>query len=87
MEVIDKVEAILTENFETRDNDKLLVIIFFNRYFGWFTTDIVLNTNVSFESITRARRKLQENPIYWGSKKVMKFRRVMQKYYAEYYGR
>jgi len=61
--------------------------MFFDKYFGWFNADIILSANVSFESITRARRKLQENPIYWGSKKVMQFRKIMQKYYAEYYGR
>lgn len=58
--VSDKVEAILTEHKDARSDDKLLLYHYYNDIHGLTNlSEIAKASCPSFESITRARRKIQ----------------------------
>lgn len=60
----DKIKNILTENIEARKNDNLLMSLYIKNflvdYANYNILDFLKLNIVSFESITRARRKCQE---------------------------
>ena len=59
-----KVEQVLRQHPATRSNDRLLVVAFYDEYYGVFNEPFwqVMSRNdlPSTESITRCRRKIQE---------------------------
>lgn len=79
------VESILQKNrigsdgISPRDSDKSLLIQFMQLHMGLGLTAEqveILRKAPSFESITRARRKLQEKGFYHGSPEIMRKRRI-----------
>lgn len=89
MDNLDKIRTqvkdLLLEFPETRDSDNLLVVKYFGCYYGWLNEETMLTSWVSLESIIRSRRKLQEDPKYWGNKKVRQYRKRLSSYFAFYY--
>ena len=68
----NKVEAILKENPETRDSDKELFIKFAGEYYNCDEEIVrdLLEELPNFESLIRARRKIQEKGLYQGTRKL-----------------
>mgnify|MGYP000483512673 CR=1 FL=1 len=65
---MEKVEAILRENEAARDSDKALWLIFIYKHNNPYGIEMeklagLLSESPSFETITRARRKVQENSV------------------------
>lgn len=58
------------------DNELLLQYLHFHTELDVTPEMAAVFRGISFESITRARRKLQEQGKYWGSPEVMKRRRI-----------
>lgn len=84
-----RINKILEEIPETRNNDMLLIDEYKKRYYSEFTyTDIMRNNEQvgfpSFETITRARRKCQEKKRNLANEKVSKIRNNLQKEYREF---
>lgn len=90
----EKVKAILTERPETRDDDMKLYAIFVHKTVrisssvGFY--EALYNHSKynlpSYESVTRARRKVQEeNPNLQGEKRTKRLE--MEEEYRQYYGR
>ena len=77
--VADKVEALLNQPNSDRlkDSDKLLILAYANRYHGLskrlgdrafsILREILMDEMPSLESITRSRRKFQEDGHYIGT--------------------
>lgn len=95
-DIYNKVAKILTEYPHARDDDNFLIAILYRNFYGvggasFF--EVMINMKrlelPSPESITRARRKLQEEYplIYGASGQVRKERAREQKEYRKYYGR
>ena len=91
-----KVAKVLREYPHARDDDNFLIAILYRNYYGvgsgsFFETMVNMKTYdvPSPESITRIRRKLQEQyPILYGaSGQVRKERAREEKSYREFYGR
>lgn len=86
------VKAILEEYPQTRGNDNALIAGVF-----WLMDSDLMNMPFkevlktkglpSFESITRARRKIQENNPVLNDEKARKIRQKEEKEYREYYSR
>ncbi len=75
--VSDEVERILTVNPETRDSDNVLLLEFLQKIGANLTPyQEHIFKSVSFESITRCRRKLQEEGKFLPSPAVAKQRRL-----------
>ena len=91
------VERVLKDNPQARNDDYVLIAEIYKKYYGINFAhgflDIMLNHKrlglPSFESITRARRKYQEEmPIIYGSNVlVRKARAKMEEEYKEEYGK
>lgn len=84
-----KVKWVLNEYPETRKSDNLLILKIIENYDPSYedkSFDYVLrNTKLSFESITRARRRVQkENPELFDFKTMVK-REEKEQEYREYY--
>jgi hypothetical protein len=79
--VADLVELLLSQpnSDRLRDSDKLLILAYMNRYHGLaqkigdrsfaILREIIMNEMPSLESITRSRRKFQEEGKYIGTNK------------------
>ena len=88
---IEKVECILKESKPARDSDKVLWAIYVYKYLNVRPdtrmdelVSMILDGNVpTFETISRARRKIQEKGKYAGSRK--KERKDLEKYFASYF--
>lgn len=90
----DMVAAVLERYPAARNNDRLLVCFVYERFFGVRTHDsffdVMNSSNLpSHESITRCRRKLQEEMplVYGASGKVRKIRREEEELYRETFRR
>jgi hypothetical protein len=71
------IESILAQNPKARDSDNLLIVQVLLHYGADFTPhQIALLNEMSFESITRCRRKLQEQGKFLPSPEVAKKRRL-----------
>lgn len=78
-----KIETILAASQSARDSDLALIYMLCNRYYNISESDSFHDVLVridrgyipTFESITRCRRKLQENGKYPSSPEVAKKRR------------
>lgn len=90
----DKVKEIMELRPETRDDDFKLYAIFVYKTVGLAAKerfyDVMYKHNEynlpSYESVTRARRKVQENePRLRGTKRAARLE--MEEEYREYYGR
>jgi len=79
----EKVEKLLSRHFETRDSDKLLWIAYLVSYHGlreildddsYFKfKNMIMNENTpTVESITRIRRKFQEDGKYEGNNRAQR---------------
>lgn len=84
-----RVNKILKEVPETRTSDMVLIDEYKKRYFSEYSyTDIMRNNKEigfpSFESITRARRKVQESNKDLLNKDVADVRNELQKEYQEF---
>lgn len=82
----NRVKAILEEVPDTRENDMLLYIFYFQQKYG--TTDIrFLNHCVKgneFETVSRCRRKLQaENPFLASGKTIRDLRTDAEEVFRE----
>lgn len=87
-----KIQKILTDNPDTRGNDKLLYFRLaqelspntLNMAFGSFLMDRHVNVP-SFESVSRARRKIQSKfPELRADKRVTELRAEKEREYREY---
>lgn len=95
-DVINKVARVLTEYPHARDDDNFLIAILYRNYYGVGSGtffDTMINMNLydlpSPESITRYRRKLQQDyPLLYGaSGQVRKERAKEERIYHKHYGR
>lgn len=77
-DVLEKNRKSPTNPISPRDSDHELLIQFLQFHMGMNLTQAQINVirYISFESITRARRKLQENGEYLPSPEVAKQRRL-----------
>lgn len=70
---VHKVKQILRDDLAARDDDRRLFILYAQKYHNIESSVhsfmAALVGMPAFESITRARRKVQENPKYWGRKR------------------
>lgn len=77
-EVEKTVREILIDDKKARSNDKYLIQVFLERQ-GLSTDLKMLKENISFEAITRARRKIQAtNPSLRGAKKIKELRAELE---------
>jgi len=77
----DVVEEILAEHVEARGSDKKVILLFLARY-GFYLTPEQLelwDKCISFESITRARRKIQASGKYKPNDFILQARREREK--------
>jgi len=73
--VKDHVERVLERDERARNNDKWLIIeVLRDMGYTIYIDYTKLDTMPAFESITRARRKFNEEGKYWASDKVLAFR-------------
>lgn len=73
----DRVELLLKNYPETRNSDKELIITFMDKLGANFTPEqIEIIKLVSFESITRCRRKFQEKGMYLATGKIAQERKL-----------
>jgi len=85
----DKVEALLKKYPDTRDSDKILWLVYLNRYYGLkenmniskkpYETfkKLILNSRApKFETIRRVRQKFQEEGNYLGVKRKAAIRKA-----------
>ena len=95
-DIYNKVAQVLTEYPRARDDDNFLLAIFYRNFYGVGAAsffEVMVNMKQlelpSPESITRARRKLQEEmPLLFGaSGQVRKERAKAERSYRDYYGR
>lgn len=94
--VTKRVEKVLREYPRARDDDNFLVAVVYRNFYGIAASsffDVMTNTKrlalPSFESITRARRKLQEEAplIYGASGQARRERAKEEERYRKQYGR
>jgi predicted transcriptional regulator len=86
--VEQRVEELLRTMPDTRDSDKLLVVLYLREYHNvYYLTEILENTKVpQLETITRARRHLQSLGMYEALEKVSELRDENQVLFQDYYG-
>jgi len=83
-----KVKDILEMYPSTRSNDHELYILFFeNEFNSPFTKESFLKFMQSFESVSRARRKVQENFPELKDEDTAKIRSEMEEIYRETYSK
>lgn len=83
MKLYDKVKQLLTDNPELRDSDKKLLTKVWKEQGiitnGYFNEALFLRSGISAESVTRARRKVQEHHSdLKGHSEVVKERKVRE---------
>ena len=86
MKLYDKIRSMLTVNSELRNSDRKLIwdVMLFEGIILKYGQSFVIDkrkfmNGVSFESITRARRKIQENhPELQASEEVQKHRKEIE---------
>lgn len=78
VELLEENRKSLVSGAVPRDSDRELIVQFLQIHMDakLNAQQIALIRSVSFEGITRCRRKLQEAGLYWGSPEVMKKRRI-----------
>lgn len=95
-DIYNKVAKVLKEYPRARDDDNFLLAIFYRNFYGVGSAsffEVMINLKnlelPSPESITRARRRLQEEMplVYGASGQVRKERAKEQRSYREFYGR
>ena len=82
------VNSILEEKPETRTNDNILILEYMKRTEKIEKESferVMQNTEISFESITRARRNIQRMKPYLKNSVVSEFRREKEAEYSKYY--
>lgn len=94
MEKLEKINKIVRNVLEkypdTRSNDNILILRTLkemNQNINKSLAEILLTTKVSFESITRARRKIQRENPELSDKETVVARSEEELKYEEYYGR
>ncbi len=81
--VESKVMQILHDNVSARNSDNKLILLYMKKYFNLYLfEDAILKT--PFESITRARRKIQARGMYESDKQIKAARREKTWEYKEY---
>lgn len=87
--VKDRVGYILENIPEARDSDKKLLRTYWT-HFDWvsdmMSEEEFLGKTTAAESITRARRELQEQWLYHASEKVKEWRATNEKTYRDVFG-
>jgi hypothetical protein len=79
------VAEILNEYPKTRNDDRLLIQLVYHNYFGFpFQKFDVLTRLPPQESLSRARRKIQETR-FKATEQRQKYRREWEKQYRKYY--
>ena len=82
------VNSILEEKPETRTNDNILILEYMKRTEKIEKESferVMQNTEISFESITRARRNIQRMKPYLKNSVVSELRREKEAEYSKYY--
>lgn len=81
------VEKVLRTNVQARNSDKELIKLVLHEKFGTANLDNIPNEELpSFETITRARRKLQERGKYKAESEVEEQRDMNQLAYSFVFG-
>jgi hypothetical protein len=86
LKLLEQVESILNHVPSARNSDKELLIVYMQKFGMDLTTEqiTVFNSMPAFESITRARRIIQEQGRYQASKEVDEIRHEKYKQMRQY---
>lgn len=82
----NQVAEVMEEIAATRNSDKLLTVHVLKKYYGVEIIEDILDPAVPpFESISRHRRRLQEEGKFTADKEVKSMRKEMESQYRELY--
>lgn len=83
------VAEILDKHPATRDDDKLLLVMFYHTHFGTKDLSVIfsLPNAPSFEAVTRSRRRLQSKGEYPATEYAQELRSDEERQYLAEYGK